>query len=161
MAIYTVLARGSDLSDAEAFVDGSVFVKNGFSVLAAAFPALWLIWNRLWLELLAYGLALLGLYMLSGVMHPVGLVILHSLVVLYLALEATSLHTSALLRRGYKELGVVTGHDREECEARFLSHWFGQLDHPATMAVKSSASTGRPVPSDGIIGLFPQPEAKG
>lgn len=177
MVHFTVLAKPDDINDAEGLIERSHFVKNGFSVFAATLPPVWFLVHRLWLELVIYLACLIGLVLLADFINPLILPLIHSAVTLYLGIEGNTLRLGALQRRGYVELAVVSGHDLEACEARFLSHCLERLQARRAEADKMSgnypANRFDPVSgpnrriasddriADGIIGLFPQPEAKG
>jgi Protein of unknown function (DUF2628) len=100
-----------------------VFVKDGFSWMAALFTPIWLIVHRLWWPLLGYAI-------LAGVVLRLGasldsnwaglvLVALHVLV----GLEADTLRRWQLERRDWRIVGSVSGRNAEECERRFFEMW--------------------------------------
>ena len=71
MTVYSVYEPSSPPSgegDAEALVraDRVAFVKEGIAWLALFAPILWLIYHRMWLELLAFLVLFLSLPMLFG-----------------------------------------------------------------------------------------------
>jgi hypothetical protein len=115
-----------------------VFVKDGFSWMAAAFAPLWLLVQQLWWPLIGYvliactiavggkglglaqgwiDLALLALNLLTG-------------------LEGDELRRRALEQRHWSMLGSVTGRTREECERRFFDAWL-----PSQPIIAAAAST--------------------
>lgn len=104
---------------------GLLFVKDAFSWLAALFTPLWLIAHRLWLPLLGY-LALVAMLLAAGSVLPLdagwivlGLAGLNLLV----GFEAAPLRMWSLARRGFRDLGSVTGKTLAECERRFIEAW--------------------------------------
>lgn len=101
------------------------FVRDGFAPFAAVLPPVWMVINRLWLVLLLYLLAWLGvdlLLALAGVDKSlIGLINLAANVVV--GFEASSLIRWTLARRGWQEVGTVVGRNRAECERRFFDGW--------------------------------------
>ncbi|MGX1307496.1 hypothetical protein AB7M35_002216 [Amorphus suaedae] len=168
MAVYTVLlpppARASGV---EQTAERTVFVRDGFSWLAMLFPVLWLLFNGLWLLLLAFILVAIGLeFGLSLIGGPVPGLAGMALAVLF-GFEANGLRRWALMRRGYRFAGIVSGARRVDCERRFFDSWLAEgavVAEPATPA-RAAHVDGRPAarvapsplsPGDpGIFGLFP------
>ena len=117
MRLYTVHTRPWA-------TDGDyLFVKEGFCWPAAAFPVLWALWQRMWLEALVIcsveaalgaGIALMGMDIVSSLAIQTGL---HAL----LGIIGNDLHRQALRRRGMIEEGVVAGARRDAAELRYLS----------------------------------------
>jgi hypothetical protein len=168
MAVYTVLlppeARASGI---EQTAERTVFVRDGFSWLAMLFPVLWLLFNGLWLLLLAFILVAVGLeFGLSLIGGPVPGLAGLALAVLF-GFEANGLRRWALMRRGYRFAGIVSGGKRVDCERRFFDTWLAEgaaavpvqprarVVHPdgrqAARVAPSPLSPGDP----GIFGLFP------
>jgi hypothetical protein len=118
---------------------------------------------RLWLALVGYLVLSTGggilLYMLdaSGITASVAGFLLSLLV----GLEAASLRRSKLARRGWTNLGVVVGDDREAAERRFFDAWVGSGAPATTPMTPPPAQPGlparRPAGTSDIIGLFPEP----
>ena len=102
-----------------------VFVKDGFSLIAALLPPLWMIANRLWLVLLGY-LAIIGiLVVLFGVLNVADYWLGYASLALNLLIgfEADSLRRWTLDRRAYHQIASLTGATDDECERRFFSEW--------------------------------------
>src|SRR5262245_20531570 len=102
-----------------------VFIKDGFSWVAALFAPFWLIAHRLWWPLLAY-IVLSGVFEIVrwvGVLDSgwvtMAVVALHLLI----GFEADTLRRWALERRGWRTLGSVLGRNYAECERRFFDAW--------------------------------------
>ncbi len=171
MSVYTVhqppLRAADDLADPERFV----FVRDGFHVWAFLLTPLWLLWRRLWLALLCYVLfsaALDVALALAGASGAV-VVLVNILVSLLVGLEASTLRRFTLRRRGWRDVGVVSGEDREDAERRFFDSWTrAKPARPAPSATSPpppAASSPRPPQASppaagGIIGLFPEPGAQ-
>jgi hypothetical protein len=169
MAVYTVHqppARHADpLPDAERIV----FVRDGFSFWAFLIAPLWMLWHRMWLVLLGYVVVLAAVdTALSAIgasrtaMSVIGL-----LISLLVGLEASTLRRVSLRRRGFRNIGIVSGADREDAERRF----FGDARPgsaagapPAARPPVPPASLSASPPAHishtaDVTGLFPQPGA--
>jgi hypothetical protein len=151
--------------------DRFIFLQEKFSLSAFLFGPLWMIWQGLWLELLAYlaGLAVVGwaLYAL-GVGWP-AIILIFGIIQLLLGLEATSLVHGMRIRYGWRDGGVVIADDLDLAERRFFD------DRVTRRAARAAASgtalmtssslpsphalPGTPSGPSGpeVIGLFPQP----
>jgi len=89
---------------------------------------------------------------------------------LLIGLEAGTLRRFALSRRGWRNIGVVSGDDREDAERRFFDAWLQKAaPHaapaaPAAPAASPLNAAPAPIPrtpqASGIIGLFPEPGAQ-
>ncbi|HML06599.1 MAG TPA: DUF2628 domain-containing protein [Xanthobacteraceae bacterium] len=162
---YTVHApplRGADASpDPERFV----FVREGFYLWAFLAAALWMLWHQMWLVLLVYVVVAVGL---DAALHYAGapeyvIVVVWLLISLLIGIEAATLRRFTLARRGWKNVGVVGGHDREDAERRFFAAWVREAT--AKRPEKSTMASAPPPPvpclpeSAAVIGLFPEPGA--
>ncbi len=171
MITYSVHEPSPPSADLVERADRLTFVKEGFAWLAfpwlgALTPVLWLLFHRMWLVLL--GFAGLLVVLIAGVrvldlgdLVAGGLSFALSLV---LALEANELRRWTLRRRGYAELGTVTGKSRDECEFRFLEAWVEDMpEHhvPVRAASGTALGTARGAPPgnppERVVGLFPGP----
>jgi hypothetical protein len=164
MSIYTVheppLRATETIADPERFS----FVRDGFSIWAFLFAALWMLWHRMWLVLLIYLVVAVGVesaLRYAGFSGPV-LGVVAFAISLLVGIESGTLRRIALVRRGWKNVGVVSGNDLEEAERRFFAAWTRQTptkraEAPATVPAASAASVPRTAPSSGVIGLFPEP----
>ena len=102
-----------------------VFIKDGFSWPAALFAPLWMLYYRLWWLLGGY-FALSAALQLAGSILRVNQIWLALAVAglhLLIGLEAAPLRIWSLGRRGWKNLGSVTGKTLAECERRFFEAW--------------------------------------
>ena len=107
----------------------AVFVRDGFSIIALAFPLVWLLWHRLWIETAFYVAAAVTLYsvgLLSGM--ALAAPFLSFLLALYVALEGSAIRLAALHRRGWREVGIVDAQNRDDAELR----WFYDEEVPDT-----------------------------
>jgi hypothetical protein len=166
VTVYSVYEPRTEAADLTARADRLAFVKEGFSWIAFLVPALWLIFYRMWLELIVF---LVGFGLLEwafGTSDPgktlLGWVSL-GLFILF-AFEANDLRAASLERRGYRLVGVANGRDRSEAELSFFHTWLAeqvkQARPPERAAERreggSSPSSARGE-SEEVIGLFPGP----
>lgn len=125
MQTYTVHEAPDSPSDRVERAERLAFVKEGFSWPAAVAAPIWLAVHRIWLPLAAY-LAIVGgveaLKYVTALDHRwLGLVVVG--LNLAVAYEADTLRRWALDRRGWRDLGAVSGRNLAECERRFFDGW--------------------------------------
>ncbi len=158
MSVYTVLEPPRRSSSAAERAERFVFMRDGFCWSAFLFGPLWLIYRRLWLVLVGYAVLLAALYaglrvagLGLGPQFAVG-----TLIALLLGFEAATLRRFTLVRRGWRELGMVSGDDVEDAERRFFDAWVaGQVERAPQGAPTILRSAGyRP----DVVGLFPDPK---
>lgn len=123
---YTVHTRrgpwsGSDLAGQE-----TRFVKEGFAWGAFVFSGIWALWHRMWLALAvivvgSIGLGLLEEFLEVGPALSAALGLAWSLLI---GFEANDWRRRALERRGYAEVGVVSGASIVDAERRFFDATF-------------------------------------
>ena len=125
MLTFTVHEPPNPPADRVDRADALVFVKDGFTWSAALFGPLWLLGHRLWWPLLGYLAASAALQAVQWITsagsgwHTYAVIALNLLV----GLEGGALRTWALDRRGWQNLGAVTGRTPAECERRFFESW--------------------------------------
>ncbi len=171
MSVYTVheppLRAADDLADPLRFV----FVRDGFHAWAFLLTPLWLLWRRLWLAFVCYLLfsAALDVALAVAGVSVAGVALVNSLISLLIGLEAGTLRRVTLRRRGWREVGVVSGDDREDAERRFFDGWTRARPAqtaamPAVTPPAAAPGARRPQQQEagagGIIGLFPEPGAQ-
>lgn len=138
--------------------DRFVILRERFGWAAFLFGPLWMIWRRLWLVLIIY-LAVLGLIEFG--LQRLGIdsqarVTVYFLVALLVGMEAATLRRWTLLRRGWRDRGIVVADDLEMAERRFFESWSADRPMPPPppppppYAPASNAGAG-------VIGLFPEP----
>src|ERR1700680_32245 len=167
MSVYTVHEPPRRAGTAAADVERFAFVRDGFSWWAFLFAPLWMLRHRMWLGLIGYVVIAGAIEIpvkLSGAPGFAASVI-GLLLGLLVGLEAGTLRRFTLNRRGWKNLGVVSGDDLEDAERRFFDVWLRRTNTPssgpqAAMPGSASAAPTRrgPLGSD-VIGLFPEPGA--
>lgn len=164
MTAYYVYEPASEAPSVSARAEQLDFVKDGISWPALIVPAFWLIYHRMWIELLVYLAAYGALgwamtYSQNGAdfLAWVGLAL-----TLLLAFEANDLRRYALERRGYRQLGVAIGSSREAAELSFFRAWLPEQSNstrpPNRPSKKREATVGTaPNQAEEVIGLFPRP----
>jgi hypothetical protein len=170
MPVFTVHEppRSEDDEDALAHATRFTFVRDGFHFWAFLLAPLWMLRHRMWLEFIAYLLLTAGItFALQGlnVTGSAGLWVALLLAVL-VGMEAPSLRRWKLSRRGFGNVGLVVGKDREEAERRFFDSWATgdrenvRRDVEPSVPAPTVPSPFGAAPSSDIVGLFPQPGAR-
>ena len=173
MRVYTVLEPPLRAADASADPQRFVFVRDGFSLWAFLLTPFWMLWHRLWLALVLYLAASIGL---ETALHLLGgsdflVAIVGILISLLVGLEAGTLRRFTLRRQGWQDVSVVGGNKAEEAELRFFTAWVqkGRVGQPperhdavakATPAVPPLTASPSSPEAPGIVGLFPEPGAQ-
>ena len=167
MTVYSVYEPTSDEQDIAARAGKVAFVKEGFAWFALIVPALWLLYHRMWIELIVFLAVLAGLQFAFG-FDQLGQELFSwtalALTVL-VAFEANDLRGASLQRRGYLFAGIVSGSDQSDAERSFFTDWLPEQEKAAQDAPPPKTATPAPkVPApsssrganEDIIGLFPQ-----
>ncbi|MDX2203525.1 MAG: DUF2628 domain-containing protein [Hyphomicrobiaceae bacterium] len=125
MKSFTVHERPNPPSDRIERAEGLVFVKDGFSWMAALFTPFWLLAHRLWWVLLGYAgvVALLQVVGRLAGTEQQWPALAGVAVGLLFGFEADALRRWGLARRGWRMLGSVSGRSLEDCERRFFDDW--------------------------------------
>jgi hypothetical protein len=169
MPVYTVheppLRTAGALAEAERFV----FVRDGFYWWAFLLTPLWMLWRRLWLVLLIY---VVCSALIDTAMRVIGalasaIALIDILISFLIGLEASTLLRFTLRRRGWQNVGVVSGDDLEDAERRFFDAWVRRGPAPRVAPPAGPAAPPSPAPArspageaSGVIGLFPEPGAQ-
>jgi hypothetical protein len=159
MPVFTVheppLRATADLPDPERFV----FVRDGVYVWAFLLTPLWMLWRGLWLVFILYAViaAAIDVAMRYAGFGNGSIILVQILLSLLVAVEAASLRRFSLARRGWKNIGLVSGDDLEDAERRFYDSWVNAVPsaRPGPPALPSALPP--PAQSHDIIGLFPEP----
>ena len=132
-----------------------VFVKDGFSWLAALFSPIWLLVYRLWWPLLGYVVLSLifELVRWSGIVDSDWISLAYIGLHLLIGFEADTLRRWSLDRSDWHTLGSVSGRNAAECERRFFEEWLpGQpLIAPVSGAKPLSGAPARSTPVIGSL----------
>jgi hypothetical protein len=172
MSFYTVHEPPLQASGAAADPARFVFVRDGFYLWAFLLTPIWLLWHRLWLALVSYIVILAALdsaLRFAGA-SAAAIALVGVLISLLIGLEAGSLRRLTLRHRRWRNVGLVSGYDREDAERRFFDTW---VRRPPARSVSRSATPPSAPPTamsanlsapasdpSGVIGLFPEPGAQ-
>jgi hypothetical protein len=149
MKIFTVHAP-RDPVDSQVFAERVRFVPEGFCWGAFFFAPLWLLWNRLWLGLVGWIVAI-GLVWLLGVLRlqPAALLGLVLLIDYFFGLEGNGFLASSLRGRGLVLSDVVAA---SGCEAAEQSYFRRLAQARPAAAARLPPGRGE---SDEFVGLSP------
>jgi hypothetical protein len=158
MSVYTVLEPAKQTGSAVDRAERIVFIRDRFTWSAFLFAPLWLLYRRLWLVFLAY--ALVSVALAAGLrwagVGSGGQAVVGLLVALLVGIEATNLRRWTLVRRGWRELGMVVGEDIVDAERRFFHAWVaGEFERTPAPPSGHRPAVYRP----DVVGLFPEPGA--
>lgn len=159
MPAYAVFEPPSSRRSANP-TDRFVFMREGFGMTAFLFGPLWMIRRRLWFVLVLYAAVIGGLEFglrRLGIEWPVRLTV-YLLIQILVGLEATSLRRAALLRRRWRECGIVIADDRELAERRFFDARAARERASSRPLAPSPGGLSMAPAAPGVIGLFPEPE---
>src|SRR6202035_4901665 len=133
MSVYTVHEPPRRAGAAAADVERFAFVRDGFSWWAFLVTPLWMLRHRMWLVLVFYAVISAGLATLVRMLGVSGAIVgvIGLLISLLVGLEAGTLRRFTLSRRGWKNLGVVSGDDLEDAERRFFDAWLQRTNSTA------------------------------
>lgn len=162
MAFYTALTPPADPSLPLADQLGrTVFLKDGFSIYAFVFTGLWLLSRKLWLAFVVFAVIWAGVAFGGSYFgfNPVALTVVQLLLGLYLGLEGNVLAERKLLAKGWTLAGVVEGRDIDSVERRFFESAPG-LAFAAPPPVSLAVTPAQTMPTQGVIGLFPDPSRR-
>jgi hypothetical protein len=168
MSVYTVHEPPRRAGTAAADVERFAFVRDGFSWWAFLVTPLWMLRHRMWLVLVCYAVISAGLATLVRMLGVSGAIVgvIGLLISLLVGLEAGTLRRFTLSRRGWKNLGVVSGDDLEDAERRFFDAWLQRTNSTAggprapTPGPASAVPVWRGPSGSEVTGLFPEPGAR-
>lgn len=128
MQTYTVYEPPKPPENRVKRAERMVFVREGFSWMAALFAPLWMLVHRMWLALFLYIVLMTGLSaaLLAADVSPQWLTVVSIAVHLSIGFEAGSLRRWKLERRRWRMMGAVVGPSQTECERRFFQAWLGE-----------------------------------
>jgi hypothetical protein len=168
MSIYTVHEPPPRAAQTLPDPDRFAFVRDGFSFWAFIAAPLWMLWHRLWLVLAGY--ALITVIVFAGLAalraSPTAFAVVGLFIALVVGLESGTLRRLALRRRGWKNVGIVSGADLEDAERRFFGAWLHRT--PSAKGANPGPpplpplppSPPRMAPPPDVIGLFPESGAR-
>ena len=131
-----------------------VFIRDGFSFPAFLVPPLWLLWHRLWIEaLLAFAALVLAAVIGRATDVAIAATLISLLVSILVGLEGNGLRIAGLVRRGWRDWGVVEAGNLYDAETGYAAaissdddSFAGQAPmQPSVNAGPSSPVAGTPV----------------
>lgn len=130
-------------------LEKTVFVRDAFSIVALAFPILWLFWYRLWI---AGGCALALFVAVSAfVGQNVSvfwlLMVFNILLSLAVAIEGSACRMAALRFSGYKDRAIIEAENLEQAQLKWALH--KPLDEP--IIVHQAQTRTQPTYDDDLI----------
>jgi hypothetical protein len=130
-----------------------VFLRDGFSLLALLYPAIWLLLKRMWVVLICYLLITFSLVMAGSAVSGQTAFLMALMVSFIIGFEGRALHRWALERRGWRLAAVVRADSTEEAERRFFAEWLqravgrdGERGRDAARGSENSGASERPDP---------------
>jgi hypothetical protein len=157
MASFLVLAPRSQNGRRDD--DSTVFIRDGFAVLAFILPVPWLLVHRLWFE----AALVLGLTIAISVVgdftgHDDMAAFVTAVLSLLVGFEANNWRAAAVERRGYEQIAVVDARNADDAETTwFLGPNFAPGVTPSTPASLRSDTPSLPAAHKpalgGMVGL--------
>jgi Protein of unknown function (DUF2628) len=166
VTLYSVYEPPGKAQDPEERGEQLVFVKDGFSWPALLVPGLWLLYQRMWLELALFValFALLGWMFGPGDQEQTLFAVLSVALIVLFAFEANDLQGAALERQGHTQVGTAIGSGLDAAELAFLQSWQPREEkgrarqappeRPGNAGIPAPKASGE---AEGVIGLFPAP----
>lgn len=157
MRSYTLHLPRNALPGEPAAIEHATLVRDGFSWTAFLFAPLWFFWHRLWVAglLVLLGLAALVAAGFALNLRPGLAAVVAILGLALVGLEAASLRSWTLRRRGQPAADVVTARSRLEAESKLVARF---ADRAAAPSVDRAPAAYRPPAAVPVIGLFPEAE---
>ncbi len=117
MRLYTVYQGPEAAGEADL-----LFIKDGFCWPALFLPFIWPLFRGLWLVALAILVSMLAFSALveSGAITPLAGSVLEVVLTLAVAFEGNNLRRWRLSRRGWREVGMVSGRNLADAERAFF-----------------------------------------
>jgi hypothetical protein len=151
VAVYTVYEPPNAPADRVDRAEALTFIRDGFSWGAALVPPVWFALRGEWLALALYTAAalILGYGLTAAGAQPNWVALVLFVFNLLLGFEADTLRRWSLARAGWREIGAVSGRNRDECERRFFEGW---LPREPVIAGRSRTDTaGTLAASAGVV----------
>jgi hypothetical protein len=157
MASFLVLAPRSQNGQRDD--DSTIFIRDGFAILALILPVPWLLVHRLWFEAaLVMGLTIVISVAGNFTGHDDMAAFATALFSLFVGFEANNWRAAALERRGFEEVGIVDSDNAADAEtAWFLGPNFApglRQQAPVDPKVEMPSPPAGPKPVlGGMVGL--------
>ena len=145
----------------EAAAERAVLVRDGFAFWAVVFGPLWFLRHREWLGLVGWLVLAALIRVAAPWLGPVVTGGLQLVLIVATGVVANDVRRLTLALRGFAEVGVVEGLNREAAERRFFEAWLVRrpAPPPAPVAPAAHPATRRVMP--GVLGLLPDSGARG
>jgi hypothetical protein len=144
LQIYTVHEPPQPPAEKLERGESLVFVRDGFSWMAALFAPIWMLAHRMWLVLIGYVVLQAALELSLTGLGAAPQWLGASAVGMHVALgfEASSLRRWTLARKGWRMLGAVTGTSAIDAERRFFQAWLAEPPEPAKAIREPATDAG-------------------
>ena len=118
MKLYTVLVK----EDSDDKLETALFIKEGFSFLAAIFQTLWALYHKMWLCAAALIVVAIGFFLMKnyGIMKTDLVQILEIALLIFIGFSANDWYSKHLQKKGYIVYDVVSGKNEDEARIRFF-----------------------------------------
>ena len=156
MAIFTVHLP-IEARTPDEVAEKAIFVKEGFAIGGFIFTGLWLLFNRLWLFALGYGV-LIGLVTAGFAffkLPPIAFGGITMLLALLIGIEGNEWIRRKYARSNWLHAGTVSGPSLAECERRFFKNWLFEQGTSAISAPATPPPLPLPVAPSQVLGMFP------
>ncbi len=164
MATFLVF-EPKEQAHTQAAAERVVFLREKFSIWAFLLTPFWLLRYRLWLAFLVWLIIFIAITLIGGWLGfgPLASVAASFFPSLLFGMEAANLRGRKLVRKGYRDAGVVIAEDIETAERRFFENWKGapvKTDQPQPPLGAPSVypeTKFAAAAEQNVIGLFPTP----
>ena len=125
MNFYTVHEPPDGPADPIDRAETLKFIGDNYTKSAVVLGPFWLISQQLWLAFMGYVgiIGLVGLVVLAFGLSPRWIPLAIGALNIWLGFEGAGLQRWALARKGWLDLGTVSGRTLDEAERRFLESW--------------------------------------
>jgi hypothetical protein len=152
MTSYIVLVP--PLQDNQRQDDKTVFIRDGFALIAFFLPVPWLLFNRLWFEAALVfaavaAISIVGSYTGHGSLAE----IVAALLALLVAFEANNWRIRALERRGFDQTAIIDARSAADAETvYFHGEAFVADPEPVLPAIDLAVPSPAPAPGKPVAG---------
>jgi hypothetical protein len=140
-----------------------VFLREKFSPFAFFLTPFWLLRHRLWLAFLVWLLVFIAITVTGGLLGfgPYTSIAAMFFPALVFGMEGVNLRARKLLRKGYRDAGVIIADDLDTAEQRFFETWRTQTPaakpEPKAPPVFPDTRLAAASAEQNVIGMFPAP----
>lgn len=127
MKVFAVYIKPKDANPMET----ATFVEEGFSFSAFVFNMFWAIYHRAWLAALVIFAVInvLSYLEIKQILSQEGVMALNIGLLLVVGFEASDWYQTALKRRGYILMDIVTGRNEEQAQQRFFDYYMTRKEN--------------------------------